>query len=79
MSVTGFKDLCEAIHQNETSDENIKTQLLQLLQNWNEEKGFKLQKLNKENIRLLLELFLLKDKKTSRQVMMEKLNIALAI
>ena len=48
MSVTGFKDLFEALKQNETSDENIKTQLLQLLQNWNEEKGFKLQRfLNK--------------------------------
>ena len=68
MSVTSFRDLCEAIKQNQTSDESIKTNLLQLVDNWNEEKGFKLQKPNKENIRLLLELFLLKDKKTSRQV-----------
>ena len=68
MSVTSFKDLCEAIKLNQTSDESIKTNLLQLVDNWNEEKGFKLQKPNKENIRLLLELFLLKDKKTSRQV-----------
>ena len=68
MSPVQFKELSEAIRQNETCDVNVKNKLLELLSNWNQTKGFKLEKANKEFIDVLLRLFLLQDSSVSSQI-----------
>ena len=68
-SVSGekIKELKEAIqnYEAEGCDENVKTKLVELL---DQKQGFKLQKYNRENLRILLELFLLNDISVSKQV-----------
>ena len=65
-----FNSLISIIKNNETCEQNVRDNLIKLLDNWNQEKGFRIQKTNKDNIRLLLEQFLLKDRKISRQVIL---------
>ena len=68
-SVSGdkIKELKEAIknYEAEGCDENVKTKLVELL---DQKQGFKLQKYNRENLRILLELFLLNNSSVSKQV-----------
>ena len=68
MSPVQFKELSEAIRQNETCDVHVKDKLLELLTNWNQTRGFKLEKANKEFIDVLLRLFLLQDTSVSTQI-----------
>ena len=46
----------------------VKSQLMENLNNWKEKKGFPLVKYNREYVRVLLELFLLEERNISRQV-----------
>ena len=46
----------------------LKSQLLENLNKWNEKRGFALVKYNREYVKILLELLLLEDKHISRQV-----------
>ena len=62
-----FKDLCEAI-KNLEYDEPVKAELLEQLTKWPSTHGFRLQKTNKETVRLLLEAFLVDDNTVSKQV-----------
>ena len=62
-----LRELIEAIrnHQAEGCEENVKTKLVELVK---QKQGFKLQKYNRESLRILLELFLLNDISVSKQV-----------
>lgn len=62
-----FKDLCEAI-KNLEFDEPVKAELLEQLTKWPSTHGFRLQKTNKEIVRLLLEAFVIDDNTVSKQV-----------
>ena len=62
-----FKDLCEAI-TNLEFDEPVKAELLEQLTKWSSTHGFRLQKTNKEIVRLLLEAFVIDDNTVSKQV-----------
>ena len=62
-----FKDLSEAI-QNLEFDEPVKAELLEQLTKWPSTHGFRLQKTNKEIVRLLLEAFVIDDNTVSKQV-----------
>ena len=46
----------------------VKTQLLESLNQWKEKRGFALVKYNREYVKILLQLFLLEDRHISRQV-----------
>ena len=46
----------------------VKSQLVENLNNWKEKKGFALVKYNREYVKVLLQLFLLEDRQISRQV-----------
>ena len=46
----------------------VKTQLLENLNQWKEKRGFALVKYNREYVKILLQLFLLEDRHISRQV-----------
>ena len=62
-----LKDLCEAINKLEY-DEVVKHDLMEQLTKWPQTKGFRLQKPNKEILRLLLEAFLSNDISVTKQV-----------
>ena len=62
-----LKDLCEAINKLEY-DEVVKHDLMEQLTKWPQTKGFRLQKQNKEILRLLLEAFLSNDISVTKQV-----------
>ena len=68
-SVSGdnLRELKEAIrkYQAEGCEESVKTKLVELVE---QKQGFKLQKYNRENLTILLELFLLNDISVSKQV-----------
>ena len=70
MAVKGsekFKTLCEEI-RNLEHDEAVKAELLEQLTQWPNTHGFRLQKTNKEILRLLFEAFVIDDNLVSKQV-----------
>ena len=73
-AVSGDKlqELKEAIrnYEAESCEESVKTKLVELVE---QKQGFKLQKYNRENLRILLELFLINDISVSKQVRIQKI------
>ena len=61
--------LMEAVAKTDCEPE-VRSQLLEILNKWKEKRGFALVKYNREYVKILLELFLLEDRNTSRQVSM---------
>ena len=60
--------LCDALI-NSDCDSAVKSRLFNILNNWEESKGFKLCDSNKDLVRSLIELFLLNNPSVSKQVL----------